>query len=80
MAEGVWNGVYPQVLGQTGLLLLNKFFDTSIPSMRKVDVREKKKRENNVVYTLTSLPVDRPNADRLCQFLNRERHPTKIPR
>ena len=37
MADGVWKGVYPQVLGRSRQLSLNKFFDASTPSMRKVD-------------------------------------------
>ena len=35
MADGVWNGVYPQVFGHSKQLSLNKFFDPSTPSMRK---------------------------------------------
>ena len=35
MAEGVWKGVYPQVFGYSKQLSQNKFFDPSIPSMRK---------------------------------------------
>merc|ERR1712115_453897 len=35
MAEGVWKGVYPQVLGRSKQLWLNKFFDPSTSSMRK---------------------------------------------
>ena len=37
MADGVWKGVYPLVVGRSKQLLLNKFFDPSTPSMRKVD-------------------------------------------
>ena len=44
MADRVW-----KVFGRSGQLSLNKFFDTSTPSMRKVDDGEKKKKENNVV-------------------------------
>ena len=44
MADGVWKGVYPQVLGRSRQLSLNKFFDPSAPSMRKVDDGEKKKK------------------------------------
>ena len=59
MADGVWKGVYPQVFGPSKQLSLNKFFDPSTPSMRKVDDGEekkekkkrKKKRENNDVYS-----------------------------
>ena len=45
MADGVWKGVYPQVLGRSRQLSLNKFFDPSTPSMRKVDDGEEKKRK-----------------------------------
>merc|ERR1712117_809713 len=43
MADGVWKGVYPYVLGRSRQLSLNKFFDPSTPSMRKVDDGEEKK-------------------------------------
>ena len=42
MADEVWKGVYPKVLGHSKQLSLNKFFDLSTPSMRKVDDGEKK--------------------------------------
>ena len=42
MADRVWKGVYPQVFGRSHQLLLNKFFDPSLPSIRKVDNRENK--------------------------------------
>ena len=45
MADGVWKGVYPQVLGRSRQLSLNKFLDPSTPSMRKVHDGEKKKKE-----------------------------------
>ena len=35
MAERVWKGVYPLVLGHSCQLLQNKFFDPSPPSIRK---------------------------------------------
>ena len=75
MADRVWKCVYPQVFGHFKQLSLNKFFDPSTPSMRKVDDGEKKrkkkkrkekKKEKNVVFIghYTSLPaVDRPNVD-----------------
>ena len=50
MAGGVWKGVYSQIFGHSKQLLLNKFFDPSTPSMRKVDDGEEKK-ENNDVYS-----------------------------
>ena len=37
MADGVWKGVQPQVIGHLKQLSLNKFFDPSTPSMRKGD-------------------------------------------
>ena len=59
MADGVWKGVQSQVIGRSRQLSLNKFFDPSTPSMRKVDdgeekekeKRKRKKRENNDVYS-----------------------------
>ena len=45
MADGVWKGVYPQVFGHSKQLSLNKFFDPSTPSMRKVDDGEKRKKK-----------------------------------
>ena len=35
MADWVWKGVQPKVIGHFEPLLLNKFFDPSTPSMRK---------------------------------------------
>ena len=64
----------PWVLGCSRQLSLNKFFDPSAPSMRKVDdgekkeKRKKKRKEKKImtfIVATTSLPVDRPNADRL---------------
>ena len=49
MADGVWKGVNPQVLGRSCQLSLNKFFDPSALSMRKVD--DGKRKENNVVFS-----------------------------
>ena len=43
MAGIVWNVVYPKVFGRSHHLLLNKFFDQSIPSMRNVDDGEENK-------------------------------------
>ena len=51
MADVVWKSVYPEVFGYSKQLLLNKFFDSSTPSMRKVNDGEKKKKENNDVYS-----------------------------
>ena len=41
MADGVWKGVF----GHSKQLPLNKFFDPSTPSMRKVDDGKKKERK-----------------------------------
>ena len=53
MADSVWKVVYPLVFGRSKPLSLNKLFDPSTPSMRKVDdgEKKKKKRENNDVYS-----------------------------
>ena len=51
MADGVWKGVYLEVLGRSRQFFLNKFFDPSAPSMRKVDNGEKKREKNNVVFS-----------------------------
>ena len=54
------NGVFSQVFGRSHQLFLNKFFDPSTPSMRKVDDGEekwggeRKNRENNVVKYVDS--------------------------
>ena len=62
------DGVYSEVLGRSRQLSLNKFFDLSTPSMRKVDdgeeKRKKKKRKKRMAFLVatTSLPaVYRPN-------------------
>ena len=44
MANGVWKGIEPEVIGHSKQLSLNKFFDWSTPSMRKGCDREKKKK------------------------------------
>ena len=72
MANGVWKGVNPKVFGRSHQLSLNKFFNPSAPSMRKVDDGEKKKKKNNNgVFSghyviASSLPPERlrPNDDR----------------
>ena len=43
MADGAWKRVYPQVFGRSRQLFLNKFFDPSTPSMRKVEDGDNKK-------------------------------------
>ena len=45
MADGVWEGVYPYIFGHSKQLSINKFFDQSTPSMRKVDDGEKKEKK-----------------------------------
>ena len=44
MADGVSKVLYPLVVGRSRQLSLNKFFDPSAPSMRKVDDGEKRKK------------------------------------
>ena len=54
ITDGVRKGVFPLDFGRFRQLLLNTFFDTITPSMEKVDdgeKKEKKKRENNDVYS-----------------------------
>ena len=51
MAAWVWKGDNPQIFGQSKQLLLNKFFDPSTPSMRKVDDGEKNRGKKNGVYS-----------------------------
>ena len=73
MADGVWKGVQSQVTGRSRQLLLNKFFDPSTPSMRKVDDGEKKKRKKKkekkkitAEIVATNVVASRPpNGDRL---------------
>ena len=48
---GSGKGLYPKVFGHFKQLSLNKFFDLTTPSMRKVDDGEKKKKEKNVVFS-----------------------------
>ena len=52
MADGVWKGVQPKVIGHFKQLSLNKFFDTSTPSMRKgrdggEKMKKKEKKKEN---------------------------------
>ena len=44
MADGVWKGVQPSVIGHFESLSQNKVFDPSTPSMRKVDDGKRKKK------------------------------------
>ena len=73
MGAGVWKDVYPQVFGHSKQLSLNRFFDTSTPSMRKgcdgggkngKKTGKKKKIRMKIVATRSLPAVDRPNADR----------------
>ena len=72
MADEVWKGVYPYVLGHSRQLSLNKFLDPSTPSMRKVDDEEKKRKkrkEKNGVFSghyviASSLPPERRPLER----------------
>ena len=72
--------VYPWVFGRSRKLSLNKFFDTSTPSMRKVDDGKKKeKKECCFQWPLTSLPVGPRtptdwNAARSCQYYSQGWH------
>ena len=43
MANRVWKGVQPEVIGHFEALLLNKFFDPSTPSMRNIESPAKSK-------------------------------------
>ena len=52
-----------RVFGFSPELLLNRFFDPSTTSMRKVDDGGKKREENNNVYSGSSMPVDRLKFD-----------------
>ena len=72
MAYGVWNGSNPRLLPISSHFRKISFWDPSIPSMRKVDDgekrrRKKREREKNGGNSgpLTSLPVDGLNGDRL---------------
>ena len=49
MADGVWKGVQPYVIGHFEPFSQNKFFDPSTPSMRKVDDGEKNKKKKRMV-------------------------------
>ena len=37
MADGVWKGVLPLVIGHSEQLLLNRFFNLRTPSMRNME-------------------------------------------
>ena len=69
MADGVWKGVYLLVFGSSHQFLLNRFFDPSTPTMRKVDDGEKKKKMMvfTVAVVASRLPTDW-NSARSCQY------------
>ena len=37
MTDGVWKGMYPQVIGRSEQLSRNRFIDRSTPSMRNME-------------------------------------------
>ena len=65
MADGVWKGVYPYVLGRSRQLSLNKFFDTSTPSMRKIDNGKKEKKKKMSFLVATNIVASRLPEHRL---------------
>ena len=71
MADGVWKGVYPSFFGHSKQLSLNKFFDPSTPSMRKVDNGEEKRKKKKIMTFIvaTNVIASRPP----------ERRPTGTP-
>ena len=69
MADGVWKGVQPQVIGYLEQLSQNKFFDQSTPSMRKGDDGEKKENKIKTILVATNVVASRPP----------ERQPTATP-
>ena len=88
MADRVWKGVYPKVFGSSRQVSLNKFFDPSTPSMRKVDdgKKEKKrkekknKKEKNGVFSghyviASSLPPERLRPNGYARTATPERRP-----
>ena len=69
MADGVWNGVYPNVIRRSEQLSLNRFFDWITPSRRTGHDGDEKMMEI-VTDVGASLPPngDRLQRDRLCQY------------
>ena len=79
MADGVWKGVQPQVIGHFEPLSLNKFFDPSTPSMRKgrdggEKSEMKKMKENNGGnsghFVVASRPPNSNQLQRSCSCQN----------
>ena len=55
MGSGVW------IFGHSRKLLLNKFFDPSTPSVRKVNTREEKRKEKIMLFIVaTNVVASRP--------------------
>ena len=54
MADRVWKGLYPLVIGRSHQFSQNKFFDLSTPFMRKGREGEKKRKENKAFVGLKS--------------------------
>ena len=75
MADRVWKGVDPKVLGRSQQLLLNKFFDPSTPSMRKGRDGENGKKSTFIVATnvVASLPPKRRSTGTLHARANCEK-------
>ena len=66
MADGVWKGVQPKVIGHFKQLSLHKFFDTSTPSMRKGrDGGENEKKIMAEIVATNVVASRPPNGDRL---------------
>ena len=72
MAERVWKGVYPKVFGSSCQHSLNKFFDPSTPSMRKVVTEEKKRGETGEKVKLRCwfcYSISKPGCFLMCVIL-----------
>ena len=84
MADRVWKVVYTQVFGCSHQLSLSKFFDTSTPSMRKLDNGGKLgegTKGNNFVYCgherccqSNVLTLTDWNDDHLCQKVGKRKN------
>ena len=60
MAARVWKGVYPHGFWMLPSLSLNKFFNLSTPSMRKVDdggKKQEEKREEKIISFIVATYV-----------------------